>query len=542
MLVLGPAPAIAQEAEREMPDLEARRERFNREIAELLGPVAGTPPLELDERAVVNLAIRDSLTILLAQYSRVEQRQRLRVSRDEFLPDLGLFLSQSLDWEIDRSLEGDPFRTEQRDEATRIAPTLSWRLPTGGRFVASYTADRDLTDEDSGSPTPPSDEPPEWEANWRMVLAQPLLRGGGIRTATADYQRAEIREKQDLLRLENTLSTAISTALRRYRGLVAAERNFENRRRAYERGLNLLESNLIQFAQGTMSTVEIEQAEATLARREIALLSAANALDVTRLNLLRFLRLPIETAVRTRALGEAESLLEISMQEARETARANRQDLAISQLNLEAVELGLAEARNNALWDLDLVGSVRSLSFGEPRSWSGANRALFGNDVVDYSVAATLSIPLYGDKTRRRELIDSKIDILRANTLHDELYAELMTEVVNALRSLRISHRQLEIARNATRLSRRSYEAELERLQAGLSSTFQVRQVEDALLEAEADEISSTITYLNAVTTLRTSMGVLPETWNVDIEVIREDARSLEDDLDNETLRSLFID
>lgn len=74
-----------------------------------------------------------------------------------------------------------------------------------------------------------------------------------------------------------------------------------------------------------------------------------------------------------------------------------------------------------------------------------------------------------------------------------------------------------ELARRARGLAEQTVAVEQEKLSLGLSSTFQLTAVEDALVAAKTRELDAVIGYLNALTHLDWTLGTTLATWGVDI-------------------------
>ena len=92
-----------------------------------------------------------------------------------------------------------------------------------------------------------------------------------------------------------------------------------------------------------------------------------------------------------------------------------------------------------------------------------------------------------------------------------------------ALRDVEVQLRRVELARRARRLAERKLEVERLKLNAGLSSNFQLVRFEDDLVRTQNSEVGATIAYLNAVTALDRALGTTLDTWRIDIDLPARD-------------------
>lgn len=98
-----------------------------------------------------------------------------------------------------------------------------------------------------------------------------------------------------------------------------------------------------------------------------------------------------------------------------------------------------------------------------------------------------------------------------------ESYQQLQREVINAVRDIEVSWRQLKLAERALELSKRKVNIEREKLGAGRSTNFQVLSYESDLRYAQSTHLDATLDYLDSQSALDHVVGSTLESWGVEL-------------------------
>jgi outer membrane protein TolC len=423
----------------------------------------------------------------------------LRVAEHQFAPQ-GL-LGGSADAFDPR--EGEPAGTTTSETGSL---TVTQQLPTGGAFQFSWSGRA------TGAPGPAGVSS---ASSWKLSAVQPLLRGGGTTVGTASLTLARIAERGNVLQLRSTLMSIVSSVILAFRALVLAQRDVVIREAALERARQLLEINKTLIDAGRMAPMELVQAEADIASRDLGLVTGRNSLDNARLALLQLLTLDKTTQVElVEETGEGDR--PPGIEDALAIAFRERPDYEQALLSVKAAERNLAVARNGRLWDLSLEGGLSrgvtgasfwdAVSNGEPLNVAHA----------DWYAGISLSIPL-NDLSRKQAWVSASVSLESARLDLLDRKDAVETEVRNAVRNADIARRQLEIARLSLSLTERKLEIEREKLRTGRSTNFQVVNFQNDLVSAQTTELSALIDYRNALTNLDLALGTTLATWQIEV-------------------------
>lgn len=500
--------------------------------APLAASEAGRPPepapaIDLALTEAIALAMRNNRRLVHGRLQRAMQRFALTVARDKFKPDFNIGPFKRFETE-----EGGWARS---GHGATVEATL--RLPTG----ASIDLVNAVTAGGVGAQG--------YDNALTLRFTQPLLKGGGIRVNTASLRIARATERIDALVFERAIGDVATAVVVAYRNLLQAEQRVGIGARSLQRAGDLLATNRALIQAGRMAELEVVQAEADVAERELVLVGARNRLDAARLALIDILDVESETAIHaTEALAVyparsagAERMAEhcasapadgAAQQGAESESSAgscrpalapiialaldNRPEYQQALLRVQNAESRLLLARNNRLWDLSATVSMdvdgRADSFGAAFDQSFG---LVPDD--DLRVALRLSVPI-GDIASRQRHVNAAADLAHVRTELAELRQSIDIAVRNAVRDVDARRRQVELAARASELAARKLEAERQKLNLGLTTNVRMILFEDDLVRAQNSELEATIAYLNALSSLDQTLGVTLQTWGLEVE------------------------
>lgn len=478
------------------------------------------PVVRLDERRAVELALGKTLSIKLGLLQREGDRFSLRVARQQLRPRVDFDSTSGQTRTLTNAEDEDPRRQADR-AATSYGPQVTWRVPTGGEFSYSWNTSlgvvRETVDDFRG------DRSTTLETGWTVSLSQPLLRGGGWTVGRSGVKQAEIADRLSQLNLRATVIGAVNEVLGAYRTFVQAKEAASIARLSLGRGKRTLAVSRELLDAGRISRSEGTQAEADVAGRELALITAVNAEDSSRLKLARLLDQPSSVQFEVQPPEKVERVT-AEVGTALAIAYRARIDFSASKLDGEAAKLGLAVARNSQLWDLRLAATrTQSSLHNATSSFQTAYDGLRRPDKQETFVGLTLKVPLWGDLERRQALLSANIAVRQHALRHENLRQDIESQVIDRIRNLEAAGKFLEIARQSRELAAKAVDDESFRFRSGLSSILNVARLEDGFVSAQMGELGALLGYLNAVTGLDETLGMTLQTWRVTLDSDQED-------------------
>ena len=279
----------------------------------------------------------------------------------------------------------------------------------------------------------------------------------------------------------------------------------------------LYEDNKRQAEIGTLAPLDVVAAEAEVAGRERDLVVARTNLQLQETRFKNLLSKKPEAAldgarvVLTDHMPEPRDADIPEIQDAFTTAFNNRPDLRQAEGNLQNQNLSIRFTENS----LKPGGAVFGLYAGSglqgdtAASVAGAGESLrqtFGGDFPEYAGGLSLSLPI-----RNRA---SQADNLRAQLEGNQLEVglqrsrnQIALEVQQAIIGLIQGKAQVESAHQAGRLARQTLEAEQKKLQAGVTTPYQVVLRQRDLSAAETAEVQAVTNYSKALVELDRATG-----------------------------------
>lgn len=463
------------------------------------------PAKPMSLREAVLLAVRSNASLRTAYLDRVLDRFRLDYAKAEFLPQGNLRLAHS----------------QNRDQAALLAQRqaaaldVALALPSGGKIEFAWTLERQR---DNGTAAV--------NAGLSLQLTQPLLRGAGRQIAESNVRLADIAESQAKLQLRGTVMATMTAVISAYRSLQEARVQVGLANDALKRSQMLAGINQTLVDAGRLGRLELLQTQADIAAGELEVIEAETRADNARLTLLKLLDMDLLSDIVPEDinLGEAKSVTRTNLADASTVtsrlpseaqalalAEALRPDFLSVKLSEQASLLGWQKARDQTLWQLDLVLSAtrRAQAGNAPQALNDLS-----NGRSAHFAGVVLNIPL-NDRAAGLALSTADIERKKNAVRISDVHQSLRVEVMNALRNAWSSARHSLLAGQNLELNRQKLDAELAKLAVGRTSLFQVSSFQQSLKQAEQTRINALIAQANALTQLDLALGTTLQTWEI---------------------------
>jgi len=202
----------------------------------------------------------------------------------------------------------------------------------------------------------------------------------------------------------------------------------------------------------------------------------------------------------------------------------SRADLQALESDVAAAELNVTVARDAVLPKFDLIGSygLGGLGGNSPGATSDPNRSLWWDsvepigrgDFPTWTLGFDFSHPI-GNRTAEASQHRAELVKQRADMTWLQKRMQIVQEMRGALRDVVDARASSEATTQARVLSQEQYQAEVVRLENQHSTTFQVREVQRDLVEAEDAETASITDYEITRAALERAKGTLAQRYGV---------------------------
>ena len=464
---------------------------YTEETAKLLEQVNlktidGREMAEVPLKLVLQLAIDRSVSLQISSLGNQEALHAVTAAQERNTPSLTTsfgysnnpsFTSQlsgsstsSLSFSSGYSLRTDSGLTygltyaEKNNKSTVLS-----RLEMGGEVTTGTTGDAFSTSSLTSSVSIPFFQDSGTEFNELPV-----------RLAEIGVTRGQLNSKQTELSLLKQVASI-------YWDLVGLLETIEVKKKAVELSEKLLRDNQARLETGVLNSTEVRTTETQLMRNRQSLLSSR--LDALRIEdqvraALNLKNLPVglfpSDKPKTQfAVPENVSVL-------LEKIYANDSQIGLTQASLEQNSYQLEQELNKQKTNMDL-----SLSY----ILNGYSKGFFGS-TADFSksklhgMSATLSwkVPL-GDQATVENIQRKRLDQEKLTLQIKDRKSQLESSLHSLLRSLRLIEKEKLTVAAVSKLSKDQLRNEIERFKLGKSTSYQISQYQQDVVEAEQQEI-----------------------------------------------------
>ena len=380
---------------------------------------------------------------------------------------------------------------------------------------------------------------PSYGVDFDFTYDQPLLRDRG-RLAT--QRRILVAQNNyDISRetFERQVITTVSQAKQRYWDLVDAQLQLEVDEEALQLAERLHEQNQVRVDVGTLPQLELVQSEAGVAQRREAVIASTAAVQNAEDALRRLLDLEDDlwsVPIKTTTDPEMEEV-SIDLEAGIASALEHRPEITTQLLQVENLRVDEDYFRNQRMPRLDLAvtygynglgGDVTQRDFvtGEilgtaEGGYSDALDQITGMDFEGWAAALNLLMPLQNRSAEAAEAMAS-IGRERGEAELADLEAEITAEVRRTARLVETAAALIDSTTASRRLAEENLNAEQKRFDNGLSTSFQVLEIQEDLSQARSRQAFAITAYRKALVEYLRVTGRLLEQSGVELAAVEE--------------------
>ena len=495
-----------------------------------------------EEEEVLSLSLEDCVVKTL--------KDNLRVAVEVYNPDLAdasltkakEFFMPRFDLDLGNQRLENPsyWWLEQADtvvsKSTDYSVSLVQQIPTGGNLSLALTGNKYDTTQGFQLLNP------RYGSTLRFNLTQPLLRDFGFKVSRREIIVAQNNLDISVTQFQSVLMDMIYKVQEAYWNLVYSIEDYKVKQQSLQLARDLLAKNKKEVEVGKLAPIEILNAQAVVASREADILQAEALIrrneDVLK-NLLNLSEEEEKSAIRIVPLDRPTFIRkEISLDEALKKALEKRPELKMKKKNIETNELNLNVAKNQMLPGLDFQFSYWSpglsgdrIIYQDDNPFLGAIRKEEGNpaDSIrdafkllydNWAVGLTLSIPL-SNFTTRADYVRARMEVEKSQLELKDLEKQVFLEVKDAVRDIETNAKRFQAYRLARELAEQRLEAEVKKLNVGLTTNYFVLQYQEELAKVRSSELKSLLDYNLAWARLEKVIGTSLEKRELKISQFR---------------------
>ena len=356
-------------------------------------------------------------------------------------------------------------------------------------------------------------------------IKQPLLKGAGIRVATAPILIARLESRMSEAQAKINMIRLLAEVEIAYWQLDATQRELIIHKNQVELAQTQLENAEKLIAAGLFTKAERIRANAGLLARREALIVAETAVRLMERELKRLMQLPDLPVDSTNPIiCETDWIpvrIKLDPREVVTKAMENRMELAALQLQLLLNDINIRLADNSLFPYLNLEMSYRRL--GQALTQSQATKNLYGQDrsVDDYTVGSTLVYP-FGNRESKAYREASRLEKLKTMSSKKDLEIRIRKEVLDAVDVLERDWNRIIAAMDAAQGAKEAYEAEVEQNFAGRRTSTEVLEASQYMAQAESRVVRALADYATSKVYIALSTGTMLGFSNIVWEPVKQ--------------------
>ncbi len=516
-LVVGGA---AQAPAQEMP-----AQQMGEAVAADLRLADGVLTLSLEE--AISIALERNLSLAVERYRTTESELQLDQSQGIYdintQADVGTFDETS---PAASNLDG---AAVQATKGTRWDFGASRLLPTGGTASVTWSNSRLETNSTFALLNP------SYNVDFDFGFVQPLWRNAGRQVVESGIRVA--RNNIDISRenFELQVIGVLQAVEDAYWSLVEAQAQLEVAEESLELAQKLHGQNRVRVEVGTLAPLELVTSEAGIATRKEEIIRARAVVGDGEDLLRQLLNLNDPQVWAATIAPETEpemAPIELDVEGAVATAIDRRAELRARRLGQDNLEIDAMYRANQAKPGLDLAVSygfnglggdvtsrdflTREILFQAPGSYSDALDQITGFDFVGWAASLNFTYDL-GNRDRKAQRALAEVAVDRGEAELADLELGVITQVRRLARLVGAAAESRESARVSRRLAEKNLDAEQKRYQNGMSTSFQVLEIQEDLSQARSREVNTITGYRKALAQFYQAVGTLIEQSGVEI-------------------------
>ena len=387
-------------------------------------------------------------------------------------------------------------------------------IPTGATVSLEYNIFRDYVD-----PNPFRLLNPAYENYVEAKITQPLLKGAGwfynrslIYIARNNKKISFAQFKSKALEISNAVQEA-------YWNLVKAIEDLKVANKSKERAEDLLRKNKIQVETGTLAPIEIIDAEAGVASRVEAIISAENAVKDKEDELKKIMNFADNEIISDASVIPTDKPdfipKKVELKGTLKVAMEKRPELQALQLKTENADMQSKRRKNELYPALDFTAGMRYTGLGE--DVEDVNDSTFSEEFQGEFFALALEIPL-GNRSARSKYNKSKLKKQQANLNVKRKELDIVVEVRGSVRQVMTNIERVNATRKARELAQKRLEVEGKKFSVGRSTSLEILRAQEDLATAEGNEAKAIIDYEISLGNLEKAKGTILDSYDIKLE------------------------
>ena len=418
--------------------------------------------------------------------------------------------------------------TVQKSDQTDYPVTLSQLLPTGGTVSFGWDANRSSTNSTFFVVNP------AYSGSAVVRLNQPLLKGFGSLPTKWNIYIARNARDASYLDYVRTVQTGVNSVEQAYWDLVYSLQNLDVKKESLTIAQELNRITKIKIDVGSLAPIDITQTEVGVANAEQDIITAeglvGDAQDRLK-RLMNFDRARWDTPIVPTDLVRVDKPEQIDLAEGTKVALDKRPEIVKEAYFVDSDRIRYQYWKNQSLVGLNLVGSYGNSGLAgttiDPNTgavigtgdFSDAFRQVRDGTFKNWSVGLNFSFPIL-DRYSRGQRDAAKYTWDSDKSLLITVQQNVIVEVRGDARAIDTAWRSIISTQKGRELAEKNLDAEKKKFDNGMSTTFQVNQIQRDLSAARTLELQALAAYRKALAAYHLAIADILDWKSIRVEGI----------------------
>jgi outer membrane protein TolC len=495
-------------------------------------PVTADTDSDLNDPRALRLSLSDAVGKTVEQNLGIRiQRYSYQIAAESLVGQYGIF-DPTLTGQFNHSSAQNPTVSAISTSSSRSTSAnfgIGDTLPTGANVSVGWNNSRVAQ---VGGFTSVS---PAYNSSLGFLATQPLLRNFGI-----DVTRRGIDTARDNLGIgqETFRGVLINTAVsveQAYLDLVYTRQFVDVVKEALFLARDQSRITQIRIDVGASAPLDILQPRVQIATQEENLIAAVAAVRDAEDRLRQLMHLDPVDWDRPIIPTDPVRYTPVDINVADSVSRAYqlRPELRSAHYTTEIKKVSYLFARNQMLPQLDLNLSYKASGLGgtvfgtDPTTgrtiivsdtkYPHALNQVLANDFPAWSVGVTFGVPLFNISSRAQAR-EAALDLHSSQTIEEQTRESIAIDVRKAARDIDTAAKEITASGAARDAAEKNVDAERKRYENGMTTNFNVLQIQQQLSDARVREINAVVGYSKAVANYHRAVGDTLEVRNINLQ------------------------
>ncbi len=404
---------------------------------------------------------------------------------------------------------------------------LNQLTPWGGTVQFGLTGSRNLTNNSFASVNP------ALPSGLSLGLSQPLLRNFGRLPTEINIETARNARDASYQTFVRSVQSVINAVEQSYWDLVYSRANLKVKVEARDIAKELNRITKIKIDVGSLAPIDVVQTEVGIATAEQDIINADATVGLAEDQLRRNLNFEAETPTTVPIIPTDELNVQrqpFDLAEGVRTALERRPEIIAQNYAVASDLLRYEYWKNQTLPQLDLVAgygknglsgtffnpAVPGQVIAQGNWWDSADQ-LFSENFKNWRVGLVFSYPILNRAAKgARGVAQFNLESSRASLT--VLEQDIVLNVRNAHRAIVTGIRQIDAAAKGRELAERNLDAARKKYDNGMTTSFEVSQIQNQLSDAQSKYLNALVLYRKAVSAYHNAIADILEWKNVKID------------------------